>query len=270
MIKDQVEPAPANTLAFLELPQRTRKPREVGLTFVRDYGLGIFAARDLVQSVGEYIDFIKFRNVLSALESDELVRAKVELFRAAQIEVLTGGILFEVAVLRRRVDRLWPAITSLGFTAAEISDNIITLSVEEKKGYARQASAAGLKVIFEYGKKYPTAPLEVDEAVREIEAILEAGAHKVIVERSELDLLLGERADKPEQERLIQLVQRVGMEKLVLEAETTPHMVWCVRTFGPDVNLGPNIEPEKVARIEPLRRGLAREIGYEFFQKAQQ
>lgn len=257
-----------NTLSFLELPQRARKPRQTGLTLVRDYGLGIFAARDLVQSVGEYIDFIKFRNVLSALESDELVRAKVDLFRSAQIEVLTGGILFEVAVLRNRVDRLWPAVTSLGFSAIEISDNIITLSVEEKKNYVRQASAAGLKVIFEFGKKYPTAPLVVDEAVSEIESILEVGADMAIIERSELDLLLGEAADRPEQERLIQLIQRVGMKHLVLEAETIPHMVWCIRNFGADVNMGPNIEPERVARIEPMRRGLAREIGYEFFDKA--
>lgn len=258
----------SNILSFLELPQRTRKPRKTGLTLVRDYGLGIFAARDLVQSVGEYIDFIKFRNVLSALESDELISTKVELFRSAQIEVLTGGILFEVAVNRNRVNQLWPAVNSLGFSAVEISDNIVTLSIEEKKDYIRQASAEGLKVIFEFGKKYPTAPLVVDEAVREIESILEAGANMAIIERSELDLLLGDAADKLEQERLIQLVQRVGMEYIVLEAETTSHMVWCIRNFGADVNMGPNIEPERVARIEPMRRGLAREIGYEFFDKA--
>ncbi len=268
MSENHVGPSGSNTLAFLELPQRVTKPRQKGLTIVRDYGLGSFAARDLMESVGEYIDFLKFRNVLSALEGDDLVRNKIQIYRAAGVEVFTGGILFEVAVMRGKVDRLWPAISSLGFTAAEVSDNMVDISLKEKREHVRQAAAAGLKVIFEYGKKFPDAPLDLEEAADEIQSILEDGAYKVVLERSELDLLLGANADRPEIERLLQLVERVGVDNLVFEAETTPHMVWCVRTFGPDVNLGPNIEPEKVARIEPLRRGLAREIGYEFFEKA--
>jgi|GEM_PF-5335074 len=210
MSENHVGPSGSNTLAFLELPQRVTKPRQKGLTIVRDYGLGSFAARDLMESVGEYIDFLKFRNVLSALEGDDLVRNKIQIYRAAGVEVFTGGILFEVAVMRGKVDRLWPAISSLGFTAAEVSDNMVDISLKEKREHVRQAAAAGLKVIFEYGKKFPDAPLDLEEAADEIQSILEDGAYKVVLERSELDLLLGANADRPEIERLLQLVERCG------------------------------------------------------------
>ena len=42
------------------------------------------------------------------------------------------------------------------------------------------------------------------------------------------------------------------------------HQAWFIRTFGPDVNLGPNIAPELICKLEPTRVALSRDTGYTF------
>ena len=41
------------------IPERTKKPRDTGITMVMDKGLGINQAEDLVEMGGDLIDFIK-------------------------------------------------------------------------------------------------------------------------------------------------------------------------------------------------------------------
>ena len=50
------------TIAFvsLTLPQRSSKPRSVGLTMMIDKGLSSREFEDLIESHGEHIDFVKF------------------------------------------------------------------------------------------------------------------------------------------------------------------------------------------------------------------
>ena len=85
-----------------------------------------------------------------------------------------------------------------------------------------------------------------------------------ILEKSQIELCLGEKASKPEAERLKQLVARVGLAQIVFEAEAQAHQVWLFKTFGPDVNLGPNLDKDVIAKLEPTRRTLSREGGYTF------
>jgi hypothetical protein len=48
----------------------------------------------------------------------------------------------------------------LGFSAVEISGNIVPLSLQNKLDYIRMPKAAGLKVLFEIGEKYPKGGLD--------------------------------------------------------------------------------------------------------------
>ena len=77
------------------------------------------------------------------------------------------------------------------------------------------------------------------------------------------DSAAGSLVEAPSQAgRLVELVRRVGLEKIVFEAESTAHHVWLFNTFGPEVNLGPNIDLDLVVKLEPTRRTLSREGGY--------
>lgn len=132
----------------------------------------------------------------------------------------------------------------------------------------KKAVSAGFEVVFEYGKKFDEEPINVDNAAKEIETLLKAGAKRIILERSQLDTTLGPKGEFPTAPRMQELVDRIGMAALVFEAETPAHMVYLLHTFGPDVNLGPNIAAEYVAsNLEPARCGLGRAEGYSFFER---
>lgn len=252
-------------LHFVEIPERGNKPRKKGLTLARDLGVGYDIAASWMEAVGQFIDYIKVRHLyvllMSASEVD-LIRRKIRLYRAHDIDVNPGGIVFELAVLSRAVERTFETLAQLGFTAVECSENIVPLTLERKVNFIRMAKAQGLKVLFEVGEKYPSGVLDVDLAAREMETMIDAGCDLLILEKSQIEMCLGQKGEKAEAARLVELARRVGLEKIVFEAESTPHQVWLLHTFGPDVNLGPNIDLELVVKLEPTRRTLSREGGY--------
>lgn len=252
-------------LDCLAFPKREGKPREKGLTIVRDYGFGYHTAEDLMDSVGEIIDYIKIRHfftLMASRDEGDLVLRKIHLYRKNQIDVFPGGIVFELAYLQKKVESALEGILSMAFTAIEISENIIDMSTGEKERYIRMAADKGLKVFSEFGKKYGEEPFEVEPTGQEFKRLLAAGAKKITIERTELENVLGIKGENPESRRLHDLVEKVGLEHIVFEAETMEHQCWLFREFGGDVNVGPNIEPEKVAKLEPSRYGLSRESGY--------
>jgi len=252
-------------LDFIEIPTRSTKPRTKGLTLARDYGIGCFEAQDWVESVGEFIDYIKIRHLFTLIvpmDPNHVTMKKIKLYRDSNIDVNPGGIVFEMAVLSEKVDECFATLLEIGFSAVEISENIIDMTLKEKLHYTKLAKDRGLKVLFEVGDKYPEGPLDVDMAERDIKALLNQGADLIILEKSLIELSLGVKGESPENYRLKELVNRIGLEPIVFEAEAVPHQAWLFNTFGPDVNIGPNLEPTYIAKLEATRRTLSREGGY--------
>lgn len=254
-------------LHFIEIPEHSNKPRTTGLTLARDLGVGYEIAASCMEAVGQFIDFIKVRHLFVLLMSDgeqDFTRRKIRLYRKHGIDVNPGGIVFELALLSNVVKRTFDTLARLGFSAVEISENIVPLTLDDKIRYIRMAKAAGLKVLFEVGEKYPQGGFDVDAAAADMNAMLAAGCDLLILEKSQIELCLGQHGEKTEATRLVEVVQRVGLEKIVFEAETTPHHVWLFKTFGPEVNLGPNLDIETICKLEATRRTLSREGGYTY------
>jgi phosphosulfolactate synthase len=233
--------------------------------------MGMNAAQDLCESIGPFVDYMKFRHLytmLAPLDHNDLLMRKVRLFEANDIRTFPGGIVFETAYLRGKVEETFAVLCRMGFTAVELSDNMIELTQEEKEKYTRMAVRHGLRVLSEFGKKYATSSFSVEETVDQCRGVLEAGATTVIVERSELDLILGPKGEGgPEEHKLIELAEALTLDKVVFEAETPAQQTWLFNNLGPDVSIGPNLAPERIAYLEAQRRGLGRESGYTFITK---
>jgi phosphosulfolactate synthase len=252
-------------LQFLEIPERSEKPRRAGLTLARDYGIGYADAEAWMESAGEFIDYIKLRHLFSLLMTDDpedLNARKIRLYRENDVDVNPGGIVFEIAFVQNKVDQTFEALARAGFSAVECSENIVPMDLEDKIAGIRTAKRHGLKVMFEVGEKYPDGPLDVDLATRDITTMFENDCDLVVIERALIEQSLGERGENPAAGRLEELVKNVGHERLVWEAEAIPHQVWLIKTFGADVNLGPNLEPIYINKLEATRRTLSREGGY--------
>lgn len=246
-------------LDFIEIVERAAKPRTTGLTLVRDPGFGLQMLRAHLETAAPFIDYAKMRNLTPRLFPESLLVDKVALYREYQIEVFFGGIVFEAAWLQGQVDRAIAYASRFGVKTVEISDNIITLSLEEKLDFVRRYLDAGVSVLYEWGKKYPAAPLEPVRAADEIGHLLALGVSRVILEEAELSLLF-----KSERGRglLKELIGAVGAAHVIFEIANTEQQVWLINELGPDVNLGPNIALEEVLWLEPTRRGLGRASGY--------
>lgn len=254
-------------LDFIDIPERSAKPRTRGLTLARDLGFGYAEAESWMESVGEFIDYMKIRHLFVLLMEDkpsDLVRRKIDLYRANNIDVNPGGIVFEMAYLSNSVQQTFTKLAKMGFTAVECSENIIPLTLQQKIDYIKMAKDTGLKVMFEVGDKYPDNAFDVDVASDDILTMFDNGCDLCILERSQIELCLGPTASNPQSKLLIELANRVGLEKLVFEAEAQAHQVWLFKNFGPDVNLGPNLDKEFIAKLEPTRRTLSREGGYDY------
>lgn len=117
----------------------------------------------------------------------------------------------------------------------------------------------GLRVFTEYGKKYPDKPLAVEEAVRAIEADLEAGAEHVVMEKGEIRLL----RETKNFEALAQIARAVGIQNLFFELRegyNTPQpwdelCRWLFDVLGTDVNVM-NINLEEAYVVDTMRRGI--------------
>jgi phosphosulfolactate synthase (CoM biosynthesis protein A) len=99
-------------------------------------------------------------------------------------------------------------------------------------------------------------------AEKDIKALLNEGVDLIILEKALIEISLGERGEHPDNYRIKELVDRIGLEPIVFEAESVKHQGWLFNTFGPDVNIGPNLEPIYIAKLEATRRTLSREGGY--------
>lgn len=244
---------------FLEIVERSAKPRTTGLTLVRDPGFGLQMLRAHLETAAPFIDYAKVRNITPRLFPEPLLVEKIALYREHQIELFFGGIVFEAAYLQGKVDQAIAYASRFGVKTVELSDNIITLSLEEKLDFVRRYLDAGIEVLYEWGKKYPTEPLKPAQAADEIARLLALGVSRVILEEAELSVLFKSEGGRAV---LKELIAAVGAEHVIFETANTEQQVWLINELGPDVNLGPNVALEEVLWLEPTRRGLGRASGY--------
>jgi phosphosulfolactate synthase len=239
--------------SFLDLPARSAKPREHGITHVLDRGLSVAEVDGMVEVAGEFVDFVKL-GWGTALATRNL-HAKLERYREHGIPVVLGGTLTELAIARRRVDGLVDYLRELGLHHVEVSDGTITLDHDEKLALIERL-ADDFTVFSEVGSKDATKIMAPYRWVEQIETELRAGAWKVIAEARETGNAGIYRPDGEIRMGLIdEIAHEVDPGRIVFEAPRKDQQVWLIERFGPEVNLG-NIHPADVLGLETLRLGL--------------
>jgi phosphosulfolactate synthase len=254
--------------AAFAMPERSRKPRKRGLTSVIDFGpdgfgwTGERGVADLLDCASDYIDFAKIYAMNALLLPEDVVRRIVRLYRDAGITCYSGGILFEFAYQRGEVDAFVAHLDKIGLNALEISENYVSLPDAERRAFIDRFKARGLTVIYEFGRKNPHHALRLDELEAVVSGMVRQGIEHVILEQSEIDLAA---ASAPDQ--LTGLSQRPWFEHILIEADPyrfPKQHVELLQTFGADVSLA-NVAAGQALRLEGLRRGVGRAVGYSMF-----
>lgn len=247
-----------NAFECVRIVQRPCKPRERGLTYVRDAGLSTVELEAVLEAAGEYVDILKLGAFSPRLQSRTLVARKVELCRAAGVAVGLGGVMLELAVLQgpRTVHQLLAEVAELGIELVEVSRSLVVLSIEHLAALVTAVARAGLRPIAEAGVAYgigPDDPVEIDEdrLLRTMDRCLSAGAWKVLLESEGLT-----ESRHPDQFRwdvVGKVAHAFPLDSLMFEADDP--RVWnrYVHDLGPEVNLF--VDHSRVLRLEASRLG---------------
>lgn len=241
---------------FLDIPERSLKPRDRGLTHVIDHGLSLAEVDGLMETVGAAVDVVKL-GWGTALVSAHL-RPKLARYAEHGVPVVLGGTLTELAIHQGRLDGLVAWLRELGLRHVEVSDGTLALENHAKCELIGRLSRE-FTVFSEVGSKDADLIMAPYRWVEQIEAELNAGAWKVIAEARESGTAGIFRADGEVRMGLIdEIAHAVDPDLLLFEAPRKRQQVWFLKRFGTECNLG-NITPDDVLSLETLRLGLRSE-----------
>ncbi|MFM7217864.1 MAG: phosphosulfolactate synthase [Bacteroidota bacterium] len=248
-----------------QIPHRSSKPREKGITMVMDKGLGVRQAEDLVESSGPFVDIVKLGFGSSYMTPN--LEKKLDVYKSAGIPVYLGGTLLEAFIIRNRFEDYLRLIDKYRLTHAEVSDGSISLPHDKKLEYIRRLSAH-VTVLTEVGSKEEGIIIHPNKWIELIERELQAGAWKVIAEARESGTVgIYRPSGKAHVVLINKIISKIPADKLLWEAPNKGGQIYFIKLLGADVNLG-NIAPNEVIAVESLRLGLRSDTFFQFLKKS--
>ncbi len=243
------------------IPERTKKPRNIGLAMIMDKGLSIREAEDLCEKAGEYIDFVKFGFGTSLVSKN--IKEKINIYRSCGIRPYFGGTLFEIFVVRNMFEEFRRYIDEFKLDVVEVSDGSMQMEHDKKCDYIRLLSQY-YTVLSEVGSKEESIIITPTRWIKMMKKELEAGSFKVIAEARESGTVGIYRSSGTAHVVLInKILSSIDKDHIIWEAPKKPQQVWFIKLLGCNVNLG-NIVPEEVISLETIRLGLRGDTFYQY------
>ena len=239
--------------SLTQIPERTKQPRQYGLTMVMDKGLSLRDAESFISVGAPHTDIIKLGFGTSFVTPN--LRAKIELYQQHNIPVYFGGTLFEAFVIRNQFDDYIAMCKDYNIDVIEVSDGSIVIPHTEKCGYIEKISKFA-KVFSEVGSKDAAHIIPPYKWIGLMSAELSAGASYVIAEAREAGNVGIYRGSGEVREGLVQeILTKIPAEKILWEAPQKAQQLYFLELIGCNVNLG-NIAPSEIIPLEAMRIGL--------------
>jgi phosphosulfolactate synthase (CoM biosynthesis protein A) len=251
--------------AFLQLNERQTKPRERGVTEIRGpyyTPMGKRYLQDVMETMGAYVDSLKFAGGSFALMPRRAVKELIEICHKHEVLVSTGGFIERVlAYGAEAVDRYIRECRELGFDIIEISSGFITTPMEDLLRLVERTRKAGMKakpeVGIQFGAGGATTAGELEaEGTRDVEwtiwqakRFLEAGAEILMIESEGIT----ESVKVWRTDVAAKIINAVGLEKVMFEAADPEVFTWYIKNYGPEVNLF--VDHSQIVQLEALRSG---------------
>ena len=252
--------------AFLRLNERPAKPRTCGITEIRGpyyTPMGPRYLQDILETMGAYVDALKFAGGSFALMPRQAVRELIDLCHAHNVLVSTGGFIEHVLGQgAEAVHRYLGECKELGFDIVEVSSGFITVPPDDLLRLVEEVQKAGLKASPEVGIQFgaggasAAAELEAEGtrdpewAIAQARRFLEAGAYQVMIESEGItESVRAWRTDV-----VARLVNALGLERVMFEAADPEVFAWYVKNYGPEVNLF--VDHSQIVQLECLRSGI--------------
>lgn len=237
-----------------QLPARSEKPRESGLTMVMDKGLSLRQAEDFVEMCETYTDLVKLGFGTSIISPG--LDKKIALYQKAGIPVYFGGTLFEAYVVRNRVQDYINLLRQYNLSHVEISDGSLEMNEDTKCDYIKRFVDEGFTVISEVGSKDAEKIIPPYKWIAMMKKEMEAGVWKVIAEARESGNVGIFRGTGEVRSGLVEeILTQIPQETIIWEAPLKAQQLWFIKQYGANVSLG-NIPPNELIALETMRIGL--------------
>ena len=254
------------TFDFLRVNEREGKPRSRGVTEIRGpyyTPMGDRMLRDILETMGDYVDALKFAGGSFSLMPETAVRSLIRACHEHDVKVSTGGFIEHVLTQGpEAVGRYLEECRRLEFDIVEVSSGFITIPDDDLVRLVERVRALGMLpkpevgIQFGAGGASSVAELEAegvsdpDTAVRRAKRYLDAGAHMIMIESEGItEMVSSWRTGVP-----ARFIKELGLEKVMFEAADPEVFSWYVKSFGPEVNLF--VDHSQIVQLECLRSGI--------------
>jgi len=251
---------------FLRINEREAKPRKHGLTEIRGPYYSVVGRRyleDLFETMGNYVDSLKFAGGSFTIMPERAVRDIVDLCHKHEVLVSTGGFIEHVLAQGGEAVRQYLAeCKKLGFDIVEISAGFVSIPTDDWLRLIEFVRKSGLKakpeVGIQFGAGGATAAAELEAegtrdpswAIAQAKRFLDAGADIIMIESEGIT----ENVNPWRTEVPARFINEFGMEKLMFEAADPDVFAWYIKNYAVDVNLF--VDHSQIVQLECLRAGI--------------
>jgi len=233
---------PERSFPFLRINEREGKPRKRSLTEIRGPYYSVVGRRyleDLFETMGAYVDSLKFAGGSFTLMPEQAVRDIIEFCHKHDVLVSTGGFIERVLVQGDAAVRQYVAeCKKLGFDKS---------GLKAKPEVGIQFGAGGATAAAELQAEGTRDP---NWAIAQAKRFLDAGADIVMIESEGIT----ENVDPWRTDVPARLIDQLGLEKLMFEAADPDVFAWYIKNYGADVNLF--VDHSQIVQLECLRAGI--------------
>jgi len=251
---------------FLRRNVRKEKPRTSGITEIRGpyyTPLGIRALSDVLETMGDYVDTLKFAGGSFTVMPYTQLLDIIALCHEHGVLVSTGGFIERVLTQgEHAVDRYLGTCKDSGFDIVELSSGFITLPADDWVRLAEKVRRMGLKakpeVGIQFGAGGATSAGELEtEGTHDIARMiqlarrfLDAGAYQIMIESEGItENVRSWRTEVP-----ARVIDALGLEQVMFEAADPEVFGWYIKHYGPEVNLF--VDHSQIVQLECLRQGI--------------
>jgi phosphosulfolactate synthase (CoM biosynthesis protein A) len=262
-LKDNLD---ERAFAFLRVNERETKPRSRGVTEIRGpyyTPMGKRYLEDVLETMGTYIDVLKFAGGSFSLMPRKAVQELLDLCHRHDVLVSTGGFIEHVLTLGpEAVDRYILECKEIGFDIIEISSGFITIPTDDWLRLVEKVQKAGLKakpeVGIQFGAGGDTTAGELaaegtrdpEWAIQQAKRFVDAGASMIMIESEGIT----ENVKVWRTDVVAKIIQALGLEKPMFEAADPEVFAWYVKNYGAEVNLF--VDHSQIVQLESLRAGI--------------
>src|SRR5438876_675999 len=234
---------------FIRMNEREGKPRTRGITEIRGpyyTPMGKRYLEDVLETMGEYIDSLKFAGGSFTLMPEQSIKEIIELAHSYNVLVSTGGFIEHVLTQGSEiVNRYIEACRDVGFDILEISSGFITIPVDDWLRLVEQVQKAGLKAKPEVGIQFGAGGASAAEEletegtrdpewpIRLAQRFLDAGVYMIMIESEGIT----ENVKQWRTEVPARVINALGLQKVMFEAADPEVFAWYIKNWGPEVNL---------------------------------